>query len=64
MVQELSLLMHRVFSDLIKMTSIPVVYAHSACDIYNLKNHMSIGSIEPGASRAGNFTLQNSDLLL
>ena len=47
------------------MTSIPVVYAHSACDIYNFENHMSIGSIGAmGASRAGNFTLQNSDLLI
>lgn len=51
--------------NLIKKTSIPVVYAHSACDTYNFENHMSIGSIGAmGASRAGNFTLQNSDLLL
>lgn len=52
-------------SDLIKLTSMPVIYAHSACDVYNYENHMSIGSIGAmGASRAGNFTLQNCDLLI
>ena len=52
-------------SKMIDITSIPVIYAHSACDVYNFENHMSIGSIGAmGASRAGNFTLQNSDLLI
>jgi acetolactate synthase-1/2/3 large subunit len=45
--------------------NIPVVYSNSAPDIYGSKNKLSIGSIgSMGASRAGNFCLQNSDFVL
>ena len=44
---------------------IPVAYAGSAPDIYGIDNSLSIGSVGiMGCSRAGNFTVQNSDLLL
>ena len=44
---------------------IPITYAASAVDIYGLENPLSIGSVGiMGCSRAGNFTVQNSDLLL
>jgi acetolactate synthase-1/2/3 large subunit len=52
----------RVF---IESQNIPLVYSNSAPDIYGTKNKLSIGSIgSMGASRAGNFCLQNSDLVL
>ena len=45
--------------------SIPVTYSGSAPDAYGLENPLSIGSVGiMGCSRAGNFTVQNSDLLL
>jgi acetolactate synthase-1/2/3 large subunit len=49
----------------IERNSIPLVYSNSAPDLYGSRNELSIGSIGAmGASRAGNFTVQNSDLLL
>jgi len=49
----------------IESQNIPLVYSNSAPDIYGTKNRLSIGSIgSMGASRAGNFCLQNSDLVL
>jgi len=43
----------------------PVTYAHSAVDAYGAQNKLSIGSIGSlGGTRAGNFTIQNSDLLI
>ena len=49
----------------IEKYKIPLVFSNSAPDIYGSKNQYSIGSIGAmGASRAGNFTLQNSDLVL
>lgn len=51
--------------DFIERTQIPLVYSNSAPDIYGTKNELSIGSIgSMGASRAGNFCIQNSDLVL
>ena len=45
--------------------SIPVTYATSAPDTYGLKNNNSIGSVGAmGCSRAGNFAIQNSDLII
>lgn len=45
--------------------NIPVTYATSAPDTYGLKNINSIGSVGAmGCSRAGNFAIQNSDLIL
>lgn len=44
---------------------IPLAYAGSAPDSYGLNNLLSIGSVGMmGCSRAGNITVQNSDLLL
>jgi acetolactate synthase-1/2/3 large subunit len=44
---------------------IPLVYSNSAPDTYGSKNELSIGSIgSMGASRCGNFTIQNADLVL
>jgi len=44
---------------------VPLTYAPSASDIYGLENPLSIGSVGiMGCSRSGNFTVQNSDLLL
>jgi acetolactate synthase-1/2/3 large subunit len=49
----------------IESQKIPLVYSNSAPDIYGTKNDLSIGSIgSMGASRAGNFCLQNSDFVL
>jgi acetolactate synthase-1/2/3 large subunit len=49
----------------IENNRIPLVYGNSAPDIYGTKNELSIGSIgSMGASRAGNFCLQNADLVL
>lgn len=49
----------------VERTSIPVVYSGSAPDTYGEANPLSIGSVGiMGCSRAGNFTMQNSDLLL
>ena len=44
---------------------IPVVYESAAAGVYSVVNHVSIGSVGTlGCSRAGNFALQNSDLIL
>lgn len=44
---------------------IPVTYAGSATDIYGASNQLSVGTVGGiGGTRAGNFAVQNSDLLL
>ena len=44
---------------------IPLTYAASAVDIYGLENTLSIGCVGiMGCSRAANFTVQNSDLII
>lgn len=44
---------------------IPVVFAASATDIYGADNSLSIGSVGAmGCSRAGNFAVANSDLVI
>lgn len=49
----------------IESYKIPLVYSNSAPDIYGSTNELSIGSIgSMGASRAGNFCIQNADLVL
>jgi acetolactate synthase-1/2/3 large subunit len=49
----------------INKTQTPLVYAPSGADIFGLGNELSIGSVGIMAcSRAGNFALQNSDLIL
>lgn len=53
------------FEEFINKTQIPVTFAGSATDIYADDNPLSIGSVGiMGCTRAGNFTVQNSDLLL
>jgi len=53
------------FQDFIAKYQIPVTYAGSATDTYADNNSLSIGSVGiMGCTRAGNFTVQNSDLLL
>jgi acetolactate synthase-1/2/3 large subunit len=53
------------FHDFIDKNQIPVTYAGSATDTYADNNSLSIGSVGiMGCTRAGNFTVQNSDLLL
>lgn len=43
----------------------PVTYANSAVDIYGGENPLSMGAVaSAGGTRCGNFTVQNSDLLL
>lgn len=54
-----------LFHEFVNKYQIPVVYSGSAVDIYGTTNELSIGSVGiMGCSRAGNFTMQNSDLLL
>ena len=49
----------------LKKNPIPLTYSASARIHMELKNHLSIGSVGMmGCSRAGNFTIQNSDLIL
>jgi acetolactate synthase I/II/III large subunit len=44
---------------------IPVTYAASAPDVYGASNQLSVGAVGSiGGTRAGNFAVQNSDLLL
>lgn len=44
---------------------IPVAYANSAVDVYDGDNPLSMGVVASiGGTRCGNFTVQNSDLLL
>lgn len=55
----------QVFENFIEKHPIPVTYAGSAPDIYGIENPLAIGSVGiMGCTRAGNFTVQNSDLLL
>ena len=55
----------KTFQTFVEKNKVPVVFSNSACDIYGSSNEFSIGSIGAmGASRAGNFALQNSDLVL
>ena len=50
---------------LIDRWQVPVTYAASAVDIYGAGNPLSIGPVGSiGGSRAGNFAVQNCDLLL
>jgi len=52
-------------STLVEQLGIPLTYSASSPDIYGTENKLSIGSVGMmGCSRAGNFTVQNSDLLI
>jgi len=53
------------FISFVEKYDIPVAYSHSATDTYGTKNEISIGAVgSMGGTRAGNFVIQNSDLLL
>lgn len=53
------------FSQLVEKWNMPVVYAASSPDIYGSAHDLSIGSVGAmGCSRAGNFAVQNCDMLL
>lgn len=53
------------FRQAVEKWQIPVTYATSAPDTYGSAQPLSIGSVgSMGCSRAGNFTVQNADLLL
>ena len=56
---------YKEISKFIKKYKIPLVYSTSAPDAYGTTNKLSIGSVgSQGCSRAGNFAMQNSDLLI
>lgn len=49
----------------VETNGIPVVFSHSASDIYGSYNQYSVGAIGSiGGSRAGNFAVQNADYVL
>jgi acetolactate synthase I/II/III large subunit len=51
--------------EFITNSSVPLTYAGSAPDTYGVDNPLSVGSVGiMGCSRAGNFAVQNSDILL
>ncbi len=50
---------------LVDQYPIPVTYAASATDVYGASHQLSVGTVGSiGGTRAGNFAVQNSDLLL
>ena len=54
-----------LFAELVHKNPIPVVFSGSAVDTYGTANEWSIGSVGMmGCSRAGNFALQNADLII
>lgn len=54
-----------ILSNFVELNKIPVVFSASAADIYGTGNELSIGAVGSlGGSRAGNFTVQNADLIL
>lgn len=54
-----------LIKELVEKTHIPLVFSPSACDIYGAGNKLSIGAVGSlGASRAGNFAVQNCDYFL
>lgn len=51
--------------EFVETLNIPLTYSASAPHTYGLHNDLSIGSVGiMGCSRAGNFTIQNADLVL
>ena len=52
-------------SEIVKKINVPIVCSPAASDIYGTSHELSIGTIGSiGGSRAGNFTIQNSDFVL
>jgi len=55
----------KLFGDFIARFPVPVTYSPSATDVYSTTHELSIGAVgSMGGTRAGNFALQNSDVLL
>lgn len=53
------------FKEVVEKYSLPVTFSCSAVDTYGVDHALSIGAVGSiGATRAGNFTVQNADLLL
>lgn len=53
------------FKALAEKTRIPVCFSASAVDTYGINHELSMGSVGTiGGTRAGNFTVQNADLVL
>lgn len=53
------------FKTLVEKTKIPVCFSASAVDTYGISHELSMGTVGTiGGTRAGNFTVQNSDLVI
>ncbi len=53
------------FKKLAEKTKVPVCFSASAVDTYGISHELSMGTVGTiGGTRAGNFTVQNSDLVV
>lgn len=53
------------FKELAEKTKVPVCFSASAVDTYGISHELSMGTVGTiGGTRAGNFTVQNSDLVV
>ena len=53
------------FKELVEKTKVPVCFSASAVDTYGISHEFSMGTVGTiGGTRAGNFTVQNSDLVV
>lgn len=53
------------FKALVEKTKIPVCFSASAVDTYGISHELSMGTVGTiGGTRAGNFTVQNADLIV
>lgn len=53
------------FKELVEKTRVPVCFSASAVDTYGISHELSMGTVGTiGGTRAGNFTVQNSDLVV
>ena len=54
-----------LFKELVEKTKVPVCFSASAVDTYGISHELSMGTVGTiGGTRAGNFTVQNSDLVV
>lgn len=53
------------FKELVEKTKVPVCFSASAVDTYGISHELSMGTVGTiGGTRAGNFAVQNSDLVV
>lgn len=53
------------FKELVEKTKVPVCFSASAVDTYGINHELSMGTVGTiGGTRAGNFAVQNSDLVV